>query len=73
MTMSDGARELWQEMQADGMPHVEVLRESTHRARKTRYRCSACHDMIRKGARYHYTVLKEDGEFVTSACHVWCP
>ena len=72
MPMSDGARDLWNEMQRDAVPDIEVLRESTHVARKVCYRCSACRAMIQKGQQYRYTVLKEDGEFQTHVQHVRC-
>lgn len=72
MPMSDGARDLWNEMQRDAMPDFEVLRETTHVARKVCYRCEACRAMIQKGQQYHYTVLLEDGEFQTHVRHVRC-
>lgn len=72
MPMSDGARELWEEMQRDAAPQFEILRESTHVARKVCYRCSACRGHIGRGQQYRYTVLLEDGDFQTDVRHVRC-
>ena len=60
--MTDGERELWNEMQADAMPEVRELGRRKLRAR-VRHVCTTCRKPIQPGEQYLRVALVEDGRF----------
>jgi hypothetical protein len=71
--LSDGERELWNEMQRDGAPYWRTLssKVSTRGARPIH--CDVCDNGITSGQRYTTVTGLEDGKFVMIRHHVVCP
>lgn len=70
--LSDGERELWQEMQREAAPDVVVLSQKSVKARKE-HTCDLCGQTIIVGDSYEAVAFLEDGEFQTHKMHLVCP
>ena len=70
--LSAGERDLWNEMQRDGAPEYQCLRNSKHKARKD-HTCSICKQTIKAGETYIKHVYTLDGEFIADKEHDICP
>jgi hypothetical protein len=68
--LSDGERELWNEMQRDAAPDIRVLWDKQPVARKA-HRCARCGDEIKAGERYESTGIITDGVLEATKQHRW--
>lgn len=68
--LSDGERDIWNEMQADAAPTVTVLWDKTPKAKKP-HLCDACNEEIAVGEVYKSTGVIEDGVFQATKMHRW--
>lgn len=68
--MSDGEREIWNEMQADAAPDIRVLWDKTPVARKP-HRCDCCGGEIASGEKYESRGIVLDGAFQAEKLHRW--
>lgn len=71
--MSDGERELWNEMQRDAAPDVRTIAIRTATRRGPPILCDNCGAPINPGDRYGSHVFTEDGRFELTRYHTPCP
>lgn len=67
--LSDGERELWNELQRDAAPDFKVLSEKPGTRRKGPILCDGCHEAIEVGQRYKTVTYLEDGTFGHTRLH----
>lgn len=68
MPMTDGERDVWNEMQRDAAPDVRIMQTTRQRSRKER-KCDECPNPIKVGDEYDRTFIVEDGQPATVITH----
>ena len=67
-TLTDGERDIWNELQADAAPDHRTLRETKHKASKA-HTCDACGGIIHPGEMYWNAAHVVDDEFIIEKTH----